>query len=295
VTALLLLLAWSDVIAVDGVVIASDSPCPSAVGIHDALSELPHARLLSAAAAVKADDDEVTVELTAPGRSGRAIRRLSLEGDCARRAESVALVIMAWADVAPAEPPPSPPLTLVSTAVAARPPAVPSYEVGLATLAAMDANGARPGLRLELSRTRRSSPFGWRLAAVAPAARRIESDFQTSSYTRLALSGSGLIGAQAGRIRTEADLGPVLALTRAWGEDFSVNRTSSGLVPGATLGGRVGLAGSRVSVWLELRIVRWLAGQTIAFAGPHGAGRVPLPNDELHLSLGVSVRLPEGP
>jgi hypothetical protein len=298
---LALLLALSDSIAtLDGVVIASDSACPSAVAVQDALRDLPHASLLATAAAVKTEE-MLTVELTTAHREGRALRRLPLDADCARRAESVALVIVSWADAGAAQPP----LLVVSDLISpfeAKPKAEPArsvWEAGAGFLSVSDSFGSSAGLRLEVARVPPQSGLGWRVAATLAGSRMVPDWPGVSRYTRSALAFTALASLTEGHLHAEADVGPVLGLTHAYGDGFTRDRSQSALVPGATLGGRFGLRGGWMTLWVEARGLLWLTGQSVVserLVGDEilwgGGRRTLLPNLEVHVAVGTSAMLP---
>jgi hypothetical protein len=297
---LALILALSDSIAtVDGVVIASDSSCPSAAAVHDALRALPHPGLLAVAAAVKTDE-VLTVELTTSHRGGHALRRLPLDEDCGKRAETVALVIVSWADAGTAEPPPLVVTDLISPFQRPAAPPASAWEAGAGVLSVSDSFGASPGLRLEVTRAPRQDGFGWRLAAMLAGSRQVREEGGVSHYTRNGLAFTPMAAVTEGRLRGEADVGAVLGLTHASGDRFASNRSESAALPGATMGARLGVRVSWVTLWVETRGVQWLRNQSLVVEreGPQvevvwGAGkRTALPDLEVHVAAGVSALLP---
>ena len=152
--------------AAGGVTIDSASACPTAAAVGEALHLLdPSPPREPVAVALAGEAPRLTVQLRFRDRAGRDERVLAVDGDCAARAQAVALVIAAWMGEPPAPglplpalalaPPPPPPPAAAEASAPAPPPAPPDRgrgtEIGLGVLAGAG-GGWAPGLRLEVAR-----------------------------------------------------------------------------------------------------------------------------------------------
>ena len=163
--------AGSEVPATDGaLVIVSDSGCPSAEAVRDALVGLrPVEQWPALSVAIRATPQTLVVEI---GREKMIPRQLALGPDCAARATDVALVISAWTGDLPVETAGTPvlqPATPILQPLQDKEPEtmIPKSDARQseisAGLLAATAGGIAPGGRLEFGRIRSGSGLGWQL------------------------------------------------------------------------------------------------------------------------------------
>src|SRR5512147_406134 len=154
--------------APDALVIESDSPCPSAEAVRDALAALrPASDWPHTTVAISAQAQSLLVAL---GSRSASPREIAVGADCAARAATVAVVVATWLSDLPAEPigspllpAPAPIETVTPIAPAPGPGAPPPprlREIGLGGLAAFG-GGTVPGLRLEYVQHVRERRYGW--------------------------------------------------------------------------------------------------------------------------------------
>ena len=107
------------VAATAAVTVESDSQCPSANAVREALESLGGRNApRPASATVRSRGDQLTVELGWPGDPQSEARKLTVESDCESRAQSAAVVIASWLGILPEA-------TLVSTPLGLPPVEIP--------------------------------------------------------------------------------------------------------------------------------------------------------------------------
>ena len=107
-------------VAATAVTVGSDSQCPSADAVREALESLGGRNApRPASATVGSRGDRLTVELSWPEDSQSETRELTVESDCDSRAQSAAVIIASWLGILPEA-------TLVSTPLGAPPVVIPN-------------------------------------------------------------------------------------------------------------------------------------------------------------------------
>jgi hypothetical protein len=270
-----------------GLVIASDSACPSAQQVRDALHTLVFPPPAAASVGVHADETFVTVNFVAPAGLTRGPRQLELPPDCDRRAATVSLLIAAWLGRLPTVPPPAYSTSALSAAEVALgpapaepPPGSMAVEVGGGIFSVP---GTGPGLRLELGRQPARRGNGWRGVATIPTSQGNAGPGYGGPpnvhWIRPALSLEATARGAGRAVLLEGSLGPMLGLATAWRE-----RTTFGLAVGANTAVRLAAPVYTGIIWVELRLRYWLTRQEVHT----GTWATELPSAEAMISLGGS-------
>lgn len=290
-------------VAPEKVSVASDSACPSANAVHEALEALGARNVARPAwATVHSRGDQLTIELSWPGDPQSEARKLTVESDCESRAQSAAVVIASWlgilpeatlvstplglppveipyAKVVPREPEKKPvvesPTITPSTEAPAHPVEAGAF-VGDGAfsgrrswlgggLGGLAGGGEVPGLRIELVRARANAGFhlGWMASTLVSMPRSQSLDGGTSSWIRPAIGMAGMASWGGPRVRLAIDLGPLAGLTVAWGSGYPHNQTDASPTLGVTGGLRLQLALASSMLWGELRVIDWLRGESL--------------------------------
>ena len=290
--------AGPDVPSADGtLVIVSDSDCPSAEAVREALVDLrPVGQWPALSVAIRATSQMLVVEI---GSQKTNSRQLTVGPDCAARATSVALVITTWTGELPIEAAGTP--VLQPSAVVMQPPtvkkpeeAIPEAdarhsEMGAGLLAAI-AGGIVPGVRVEFGRMRRGSGLGWRVDLTVPAARQVNIGGGTTRWMRIS-AGVGIDARWATRrFFVDGELGGAAGLTFAWGRGYVANQSDWSPAWGLDAGIRAGMPWGRTRLWVDLRAVKWLREQSVQI-DPVTTGTATtanLPSWDVQGSIGVS-------
>jgi hypothetical protein len=276
-----------------GVVIASDSDCPSAAAIRDELGTLKYPTPDAASVAIHADDGEVSVTFGAPGGVQRGPRKLALAPECPRRASTVALLIAAW--LGRIAPRPAAALTMVAEPplpAAPRPePLHEQAELGAGLSVGAQSGHLVPALRLEVGTGPEGTGLGWLAGVVLPAPARQESGRGSINWMRPSLMAGRRLRRVTSDLGLDLTVGALLGLTLAWGEGYLFDRQERELAVGATIGARLSLVPGGFGPWIELRGRGWLVEQELAATQPPGSAGVTLPVIELELTFGASLPL----
>ena len=253
-----------------GLVIVSDSDCPSGEAVRKALLALhPAEEWPALSAAIHATEQMLAVEIGPPKTNPR---QLAVGPDCATRATAVALVITTWTGALPVEAAGTP--VLQAPAVVIQPPAEKKSvevilktdarhsEIGAGVLAAI-AGGIVPGIRLEFGRMRPGSGLGWQVDVAVPAAREVNVGDGTTRWTRVS-AGAGLVARWATRrLFFDGQVDGVAALTYAWGQGYMANQSDRSPTWGLAAGMRAGVPWGRVRIWIDMRALKWLREQSV--------------------------------
>jgi hypothetical protein len=289
-----LLQAGADVAQVGfGMVIASDSDCPSAAAIREEMASLKYPTPDAASVAVHADDDEVSITFGAPGGVQRGPRQLALPPECPRRAATVALLIAAWLGRIPSGPPTA--LTVVGEPPPPRPAPEPPgrehLELAAGLSAYLQAGHLIPALRLELGAGTEGSGPGWQLGAVLPTPVQHRTGVGQVRWMRPAVFLGRRIRKVSPGVSLDATVGALLGATFAWGQGYPVNQHDAGLAAGGTAALRLCAYPGGVGPWIELRGRGWLVEQELAWIGRTADDSVILPVIEIELTFGASLPL----
>jgi len=280
-----------------GLVIASDSDCPSGEAVRDALVGLrPVEKWPSLSVAIRTTEQMLVVEI---GPEKTNPRQLAVGPDCATRATAVALVITTWTGELPVEAAGTP--VLQPSAVVIQPPAVKQPETAIpradarhseigAGLLAATAGGIVPGLRVELGRMRRGSGLGWQVDLTVPAAREVALGGGTSRWMRVS-AGVGLDARWARRrFILDGELGGVAGLSYAWGQGYVTNQSDWSPTWGLVAGIRAGVPWGRARIWIDIRAFKWLREQSVQIdpVTTGNATTTQLPSWDVQAAMGVS-------
>ena len=271
--------------------IVSDSNCPSAEAVREALVDLrPVGQWPALSVAIRATPEMLVVEI---GPEKTNSRQLTVGPDCAARATAVALVFYTWTGdlpveaegtpiLQPATPIPQPATPILQPTAPVPQPAAPilqpssgkqpekpilkgnacQSEIGAGLLAAT-AGGIVPGGRVEFGRMRRGSGFGWQVDFTVPAARQVNIGGGTTRWMRIS-AGVGIDARWAlRRFFLDGELGGVAGLTFAWGQGYATNQSDWSPTWGLGAGIRAGVPWGRTRLWLDLRAVKWLREQSV--------------------------------
>lgn len=273
-------------------VIESDSSCPSAEAVREALVGIkPAADWPLATVSIAVQEQTLLLSLGSPAKSQR---RLAVEADCGARAATAALVIATWLSELPTLAVVAPTLGSPEPAVYAEPAkpapapvraALPSHrrEVGAGLLAEMG-SGLSPGLRLEVLGLLGDGTLGWQASLALPATRNVTVGPGTTIFRRTSASASLLGRLVVRKLIFSADAGAALAYTSAQGSDYQENQADASLTYGLVAGLRAGVPWGRVRIWIDGRVFKWLYGQTVEVEGV--ASTAALPSWDLQWSIG---------
>jgi hypothetical protein len=301
--AAVLVLVWAGPAAqaspVAALVIESDSSCPSAEAVREALAGLrPPADWPHTTVAISAREQFLLVAL---GSRGASPRQVTVGADCAARAATAAVIVATWLGDLPAESVGSPILQPSrSIDAAAAPPATPLpsenptpppalHEIGAGALAAFG-GGTVPGLRVEFIRWRRERAFGWQASLALATPRDAVVGGGTTRWMRVAAS-VALCGRLAGRrYFLGGDGGVAAAYTAAWGQDYASNQSDQSITGGLAAGLRGGVPWGRMRIWTDVRVFGWLYPQSVQVDadGASGPAKFSLPAWDIQWALGAS-------
>jgi hypothetical protein len=280
-----------------GLVIVSDSDCPSGEAVRSALLALrPAVEWPALSVAIHATEQMLAVEI---GSQKTNPRQLAVGPDCATRATAVALVITTWTGELPVEAAGTP--VLQAPAVVVQPPAekkpegvIPRTdarhsEIGAGVLAAT-AGGIAPGLRVEFSRTRRGSGLGWQVDVTVPAAREVTLGGGTTRWMRVSAGAAFDAHWAMRRFFLDGTFGGVAALTYAWGQGYIANQSDWSPTWGLVAGMRAGVPWGRARIWLEMRALKWLREQSVQIdpVTTGNATTTQLPSWDAQGTIGIS-------
>jgi len=273
--------------------IASDSFCPSADAVREALLGLrPAEEWPSTTVAIHAQEQLLSVEL---GSLDSIQRQLAVGPDCAARATTVALVIATWMNDLPAEVAGTPILRspiILAPELPMPKPAIARYELGAGLLAALN-GGITPGVRMEFLRLPGDRGVGWQASLVLPAAREVALGGGVTRWTRVAASVALNAVLARKKFFISGDGGLAGAYTLAWGQGYAVNQTDQSFTYGLVAGVRAGIPWGRLRLWTDLRAAKWLYDQSVQidsdFGGP--VTRISLPTWDAQWAMGLSYAL----
>jgi hypothetical protein len=280
-----------------GLVIVSDSDCPSGEAVRDALLALrPAEEWPVLSVAIREFPQMLVIEI---GSQKTNPRQLAVGPDCATRATAVALVITTWTGELPVEAAGTP--VLQAPAVVVQPPAekkpdevIPKTdarhsEIGAGLLAAT-AGGIVPGVRVEFGRTRRGSGLGWQVDVTVPAARQVNVGDGTTRWMRFS-AGAALDAHWAmRRLFLDGTFGGVAALTYAWGQGYVANQSDWSPTWGLVAGIRAGVPWGRARIWIEICALKWLREQSVQIdpVTTGNATTTQLPSWDAQGAIGIS-------
>jgi hypothetical protein len=272
------------------VVVTSDGDCPSGPAVTQALWAFrPDGEWPALRATLRATNDQVEVVL---GEDPDNKREIAATGDCADRANQVALVIAIWSGELPSRVTGAPTLTVAAPMPAPAPVVKPdtATEIGLQGFSSV-VGGNAPGLQAELGRFHRGRRWGVRAVAAYQGARSLRVDIGETQYQRAQLGAFLVLRWTGARLFTSGELGILGALTWAHGDGYSQDQSAYGANVGLSLDGRVGLALRRFRLWAALQGCRW-ANKEIVRVDPLIVGAPTtstLPAWDARLGLGASV------
>jgi hypothetical protein len=289
--------AGPDVPPAEGaLVIVSDSNCPSAEAVREALVGLrPVGQWFALSVAIRATPQMLVVEI-GPQKTNQ--RLLTVGPDCANRASAVALVISTWTADLPVEAEGTPILQPAALSLQPSPGKQPEKlipksagqsEIGAGLLAAT-AGGIVPGGRVEFGRMRRGSGLGWQVDLTVPAARQVSIGGGTTRWMRIS-AGVALDARWAmRRFFLDGELGGAAALTYAWGQGYATNQSDWSPTWGLAAGIRAGMPWGRTRLWIDIRTVKWLREQSVHIdpVTTGTAAIVNLPSWDAQAAVGIS-------
>lgn len=289
--ALLLVLA-SSAQAQTNVVVRSDSDCPSAQAVSQALwairSDDEWPPLL---ASIQSVNDQVEVVL---GPNANNKREIAPAGSCADRATGAALVIAIWSGELPSHATGAPTLTVTAPIppLTATGKSDSMTEVGLSGFSSV-VGGYAPGIQAEVGRFRHESGWGVRAVAAYQGARSIAVDAGDTRYERAQLGALLVLRWTATRLFASGDLGLLGTMTWAHGEGYSRNASAHGENVGLGLDGRTGIRLGKFRLWISLQGCRWASKETVR-VDPLVTGSpttATLSAWDAHFGLGASMAL----
>ena len=276
--------------AESNLIVRSDGDCPGGKAVSEALWAIrPDREWPALTATVHVVDDRVQVSL---GEDRHHWREVPAPDDCADRANRVALVIAAWSgelpsyatgapDLSIAIPAPVPVTTKKSSTVT---------EVGLRGFYSI-VGGWAPGTSVEVGRFRREGWWGYRGIVGYQSAKTLPVDIGISHYDRILLGATIALQWNRPRWFLSGDVGLLGSLTRAYGDGYSRNDSSSGPNLAFCTEARGGVKLASYRLWADLGLQRWARKETIQ-VDPLAVGSSTLhslPTWDAHAGLGVGV------
>jgi hypothetical protein len=280
--------------------ITSDSDCPSAPEVVARLTGLLSGNnpVASGAAHIRVQEGRMIVELAGEGEAA-ASRILPAETDCHLRAQAAALVIAAWLDNMPADPPEqaeSVPALAIEPSSLRVPVAAnttteqPRFSLGAAAFASIDTQGPGALLSVEAVWRNLAGRFGLATGLSLPLPRETSVGQGKARWWRPVLALILRAPLIQGAWILDAGVGPVFGLLVVAGSGFDQNRTDVAASWGATAGLRLAHRNrSKWVYWTELRTFLWPAAQNIRNDVQGSEAKLAaLPGIEVHLGLGCS-------
>jgi hypothetical protein len=272
------------------VVVHGDATCPSVDMIHAALpAARPDGEWPEQTVTVEVADDRLSLTL---GKAPAVRREIPADGDCSVRAESVAVVIAAWAGELGSRPTDSPVLTAATPAPVLAPAKKPSHVIELDGAAFYSPLwGHAPGAWLGIGRTPRDGGVGVRLLGAYQAARDMALEGGTNQVLRFFVGTAVTYHMQRTRVFASGDVGLVGTLTRAQGARYETNRADSTTNFGGVADLRGGLRLGRARLWLNTRLLRLVHAETVKVqsSSPGVADSAALNAWDVQLGVGLGV------
>jgi len=279
-------------LAQPNLVVRGDASCPSVAMILAALpAARPEGEWPEQKVAVDVADDRLSITL---GEAPAARREIPADGDCSVRAESVAVVLAAWAGELGARPTDSPVLTVAIPAPVLTPVKRPSHVLELDGGAFYSPLwGHAPGGWLGVGRTPREGGVGVRLTGAYQSARDVALEGGTNQVLRFLVGAALTYQIQRTHVFASGDVGLVGTLTRAQGTGYEPNQAASTANFGGVADLRGGFRLGRFSLWLNARGLRLAHAETVKIksTSPGVADTATLSAWDVQLGVGLGFRL----
>ena len=280
------------------VVIASDSSCPSADAVRQALAGLrPATERPAAVVVIRAGEQSLSIDL---GSRGTRQRQLAIGPDCPARAMSAALVIATWLNDLPAEMTDAPILhapEVMTPSPPPRPSPLPRrsayQEIGAAVSTAVPGDWA-PGGNAEFIRMWAERGLGLLASVGLRAPRNVWVGNGVTRWMRSTASVALHARQASQRAFVAADLGLGVAYTAAWGTGYAETKSAHSTTWGPVAGARAGIPWGHFRLWTDLRVKRFFPSESVQVNSTSSttSTSAALPSWEGQWSLGVSYALP---
>jgi len=294
---------WTAAITVQG-----ESVCPrpdEVVGALDQLRSPGDHGAIDGRAELVPDGPFVRLRLLRPDGTLLSEKQLAAELSCAAMAETVAVVLAAWAAQLQADMPyafetpfraekqgnPEQPVVaaeLPPPAPAARP---WNGTVGAGLFASFQPVTFAPALAIDVRARRADGSWGGKLALFGTGAHVQALDPGSATWRRIGAS-AGILHHQSWRslsLDEGVDLVPALLFVR--GRNYTEGHSTQTWDLGATAGVRLGLALGRAEPWIEVGATGWLRSQVIEVTGIEQQRT--LPRFEAQAGAGIAVHWAE--
>jgi len=228
-------------------------------------------------------------------------KQLATEPSCAAMAETVAVVLAAWAAQLQGDMPyafemparveqratPEPPV--VAAPLPAPAPAARSWHgtVGAGLLASFQLATLAPGVAIDVRAWRADGPWGGKLALFGTGAHTQSLDPGSASWRRIGAAAGILHHQSWGSLSLDEALELVPASLFVRGNNYSETHTTQTWDLGLAAGIRLGLALGRLEPWIELGGTDWLLAQFIEVTGI--TQQKTLPRFEAQAGAGIAV------
>jgi len=294
-------LSWAGMVAITSafatvahaqptVVVHGDTTCPS---VDMILAALPAARPAAGwpeqMVTVEVVDDQLSLSL-----GEAAVRReIPADGDCSVRAESVAVVMAAWAGDLEARPTDSPVLVMASPAPVLAPAKKPGHVFEMdGAVFYSPLWGHAPGAWLGVGRTPRAGSVGVRVLGAYQSARDVALEGGTNQILRFLVGAALTYQLQRRYVFAAGDAGLVGTVTRAQGSGYEPSGASSTANFGGVADLRGGLRLGRARLWLNARVLRLVHAETVKVqsTSPGVADSAALTPWDLQLGVGLGFR-----
>jgi len=273
------------------VAVHGDTSCPSADMILAALpANRPDAEWPEQDVTVEVADDLLSITL---GQAPGARREIPADTDCSVRANSVAVVLAAWAGELGARPTDSPMLTVAVPAPVLAPAHKPSHVVELDGAAFYSTVwGHAPGAWLGVGRTPREGGVGVRLAGAYQSGRDLALEGGTNQVLCFIVSAALTYHVQRKHVFASGDVGLAGTFTRAQGSGYEPNQTGWAANVGGAADLRGGFRLGRARLWLNARGLRLAHAETVKIksTSPGVADSATLSAWDVQIGLGLGYR-----
>ncbi|HEX7598512.1 MAG TPA: hypothetical protein VF518_09875 [Polyangia bacterium] len=272
-------------------VVRGQDTCPSADAIRAALQTLrPAGEWPSQTVEVDVSDDHLSLTL---GDGPGAQRELPAAADCPTRAETVALVLTAWAGGLPSQPTDAPVLTVEAPVPA------PVRMNEAPNVIELDGApfyspiwGHALGAWLGLGRTPRNGGVGARVLAAYQSGRNLAIEGGTNQVLRFLVGAALTYHLQRRHVFASGDVGLVGTLTRAQGAGYATNSADTTANFGGVADLRGGLRLGRYRLWVNARLLRLVYAENVKIqsSSPGLGNSASLSPWDAQLGAGVGFR-----
>lgn len=273
------------------ITVRGDARCPSPEMVRTALNNLSsNAEWLSQTVIVDVAGERLTLTL---GEDQGVRREIPVAATCQARAETAALLILAWSGELQSHLTSSPVLTVAPQVTEPAPARVWEHALALDVSAFYSSLwGHAPGVWLALGRTPRGGGLGFRVLAAYQSARDLALAGGRNHLRRLLAGVAPTFEMQRESLFASADLGLLLGTTRAEGSGYTMTESARTWNLGGVGDLRGGVQFGPLRLWLNARLLRLFHQETVTIASDNGQSTATcrLNPWDVQLGIGMGVR-----